>query len=733
MKSDLRIFLWLHVQAAFMFCAGVTFLAAEESSYNTQAAREMIIGYQYYQADENEQAAQHLEQALKLDRKSQYLKTIYADVLYEMHKFKEAIRLLEPLAREDSVDSRVLVLLAGSSQRLGRTEEAIDYLKRLVRKDHWDEWNRRRLLELLKSQGRYQELIAFYKPLINLQSRFYAQDLFQMGAIYLKIGGREAAREHLDKALEADSSLADAYRLLGTLDEGQGKWSDALNNYLAYLDLRPDDVEEIFTRILSAAQNSLNQGISQGADVKDAVRGDSLVWANFLDKLENKIISGDSLSLPMVRVMALGCEAVGRRDRAVEINRQIAQAIPEDKFSRRSLLRLLFESGSFEEMIPVYKEVLDPAEESYPGDLLQLGALCLKTENRESARDYLEKAIEADRELAEAYQILGHLCELEQDPQAALEHYSTFLKLKPEAVKTHFDRLVSVSSQIGDKKTPLDLMERLVAGGDTSAWAAEQLGRLHFHNEEHEKALKILEELKSREALSDNGYYVLGFVYSRLERYSQAQESFLRVKEAQPDYTPIYLTLGRVYYTLKEYSKALEVLHEGLGKASAEEGEIRQDLMFAIANVYHEQGEDENTELWLKKALEIGPDFAPALNYLGYFYAERGSNLEEAHRLISRALESEPDNGHYQDSMGWVLFKMGRVEEALKYIKTSLKNLGEHPEVFEHLGDVYISLGERELARRAWSRSLEMNGENKSLLEKLKKLSESVKKGSEQP
>ena len=101
MRSGLRKFLWLHVQAALMFCAGVTFLAAEESSYNTQAAREMIIGYQYYQADENEQAAQHLEQALKLDRKSQYLKTIYADVLYEMHKFKEAIRLLEPLARED--------------------------------------------------------------------------------------------------------------------------------------------------------------------------------------------------------------------------------------------------------------------------------------------------------------------------------------------------------------------------------------------------------------------------------------------------------------------------------------------------------------------------------------------------------------------------------------------------------------------------------------------------------
>jgi tetratricopeptide (TPR) repeat protein len=208
-------------------------------------------------------------------------------------------------------------------------------------------------------------------------------------------------------------------------------------------------------------------------------------------------------------------------------------------------------------------------------------------------------------------------------------------------------------------------------------------------------------------------------------------ESFLRVKEARPDYIPIYLTLSRVYYTMKEYDKALQALNDGLGKASEEEKEIRRELMFAMANVYHEQGDDENTEAWLKKVLQIEPDFAPALNYLGYFYAEQGSNLKEAHELISRALESEPDNGHYQDSMGWVLFKMGRVEEALNYIKTSLENLGEHPEVFEHLGDIYLSKGERELARQAWSKSLEIGGENRNLLEKLKKLSESGKEGSE--
>ena len=77
--------------------------------------------------------------------------------------------------------------------------------------------------------------------------------------------------------------------------------------------------------------------------------------------------------------------------------------------------------------------------------------------------------------------------------------------------------------------------------------------------------------------------------------------------------------------------------------------------------------------------------------------------------MIERALEKEPDNPHYLDSMGWVLYKMGRTESALDYILNSLENLGEqdnqekaYSEVYEHLGDIYLTLGKTELAREAW-------------------------------
>ena len=175
-----------------------------------EAVREMIIGYQLLRSKEKEQAAEHLLQAVKLDRKSRVLKTLYAEALFELHRFDEVIKLLEPLAGEkDSVETQMLKLLAFSCQATWQMEKAVDYYKRIIKQEPQDDWIRRRLLELLKAQGRFQEIIPLYKPLLDPRSDTYARDLFQMGALYLKIGGREPARQYLEKAIAADSSLAD--------------------------------------------------------------------------------------------------------------------------------------------------------------------------------------------------------------------------------------------------------------------------------------------------------------------------------------------------------------------------------------------------------------------------------------------------------------------------------------------------------------------------------------------
>jgi tetratricopeptide (TPR) repeat protein len=141
----------------------------------------------------------------------------------------------------------------------------------------------------------------------------------------------------------------------------------------------------------------------------------------------------------------------------------------------------------------------------------------------------------------------------------------------------------------------------------------------------------------------------------------------------------------------------------------------------------------------MQRALDVNPDNASALNYVGYTWAEKGVNLVEAEVMILRAIELRPDDGFIADSLGWVyymrarpLVASGREREAQAYIERALNELkraekltGGDPVVSEHLGDIYLLLNQKELALERFEEALQMDpreGEQPHLLEKLESL-----------
>ena len=708
-----------------LVCTPVAMLAAvQESSYNPEAVRELVLGYDQFVKGNYTEAMERIGLAVTYDESSVFLKVLYAEVLFRAGRHSDVIEMLEPIvARGDSIDTQVYKMLAVCYQATGDTKEAIRHYKQVLKQEPDEKWIRRRLLELLSQESRYQEMIPFYKPLLDPEDPDYPVDLYQLGTIYLRIGGREPAREYLEKAVEVDSTLADAHQLLGNLSEIQGRWNEALEHYLTFIELQPNKAEQILNRVLAVALHSAYPGYSGWKSADSVFAGeDSSTWRGFLTKLEDKMAEGDSLNPVFSRVMAIGYEALGNPEKSISLYQEILRNQPADKMSRRGLLRVLNSQGRYQEMIPVYELLLDAEDNNYPHDLFQMGNLYLRTGEREKAREYLEKCVAADSSLAEGYLLLGNIHQQENRWRQSLVDYLNYLELNPEALTRLFDRLLLVSIRAEDFEASIALLESVLADQDTSDLAREQLGTLYYHADRFEEALRLLEPLKQQKTLSDNGHYTLGFLYSRLERLDDAVEAFNKVKAAQPDFLPVYLVLGRLYFNQKELDRAEGVFKEGLGLVPEDDKENRREFTFALANVYHEQGHNSKTESYLKQVLEDNPDYAPALNYLGYFYAERGMKLEEARRLINRALEKDPKNGHYIDSLGWVLFKMGHTEEALGHIKASLKALGDHSEVYEHLGDIYHAMGQPEQAREAWSKSLELDNDNLELKEKLKRL-----------
>jgi len=126
----------------------------------------------------------------------------------------------------------------------------------------------------------------------------------------------------------------------------------------------------------------------------------------------------------------------------------------------------------------------------------------------------------------------------------------------------------------------------------------------------------------------------------------------------------------------------------------------------------------------MKKVIAIDPQDAQALNYLGYTYVELDKNLEEAERLIRKAIELQPKDGYITDSLGWLFYKKGQFQEALATLEKAVSFVPDDPIILEHLGDVYMKMNNQEKALESYKRAL--SGKKKdmeALMKKIKELS----------
>jgi Flp pilus assembly protein TadD len=123
----------------------------------------------------------------------------------------------------------------------------------------------------------------------------------------------------------------------------------------------------------------------------------------------------------------------------------------------------------------------------------------------------------------------------------------------------------------------------------------------------------------------------------------------------------------------------------------------------------------------LRKLIEIRPEHAHAYNALGYSLADRNERLPEAQELIEKALKLAPDDSFIIDSMGWVLYRRGKLKDSLVYLRRAYAGRPD-PEIAAHLGEVLWTLGERSEAERVWGDATKESPDNETLANTIKRL-----------
>jgi len=130
----------------------------------------------------------------------------------------------------------------------------------------------------------------------------------------------------------------------------------------------------------------------------------------------------------------------------------------------------------------------------------------------------------------------------------------------------------------------------------------------------------------------------------------------------------------------------------------------------------------ENAEKDFRKALELSPDQPLVLNYLGYSMVEMRVNLEEAEQMIRKAVASRPRDGFITDSLGWVLYHVGKFDEAVAPMERAVELVSDDPIINDHLGDVYWMVGRTREAEFQWRRALSFKPEEKDAIRIRKKM-----------
>ena len=164
-----------------------------------------------------------------------------------------------------------------------------------------------------------------------------------------------------------------------------------------------------------------------------------------------------------------------------------------------------------------------------------------------------------------------------------------------------------------------------------------------------------------------------------------------------------------------DYQAAYELLGRALEKMPNS-----PDLLYDHAMAAEKVNRIDVLEGNLKRLIKLRPDHAHAYNALGYTFADRNERIDEAHALIEQALKLAPDDPFIMDSMGWVLYRMGRGKEGLGYLQKAFK-LRPDAEIAAHLGEVLWVLGRRDEAMKVWTDSLKEHPKNEALLGTLKR------------
>jgi tetratricopeptide (TPR) repeat protein len=403
----------------------------------------------------------------------------------------------------------------------------------------------------------------------------------------------------------------------------------------------------------------------------------------------------------------------GKKEDALAVMEQLRAKWPQlaGAWHAQSLLALRF--GQIELAEKSVREALRLAPASRESLLLLTGVLVKKGDIAGADAAFAELAKGGDPvELRMGYARL--LLEAEQT-DAARKQFEAVLAAKPETREARFALgLLELERENMDGAEPH--FRALLDSADFRQRAAYYLGRIEDVRKRPAKALEWYEQVtEGEQALEAMTRRALAL--GKLDRMPEARRLLADMRREMPVFaTRFYLAEGELLLEAGAMRDALNLYDQALREHPAD-----ADLLYGRSLVHERLKNVAAAEADLRQILVADADDARAMNALGYMLTVHTERLDEARKLVARALELTPDDAAVIDSMGWIEFRQGRPREARVLLEKAFSK-AKDPEIAAHLGEVLWTLGERERAKAVWDDALARDPDHRILRDTVDRL-----------
>ena len=377
------------------------------------------------------------------------------------------------------------------------------------------------------------------------------------------------------------------------------------------------------------------------------------------------------------------------------------------------------------------------------------GLLTLRTGDTAKAREIIEKVTKLEPD-EENYQLVYlSILEKDDDKRAAFQYLESLLEQKPDDFNlqiTHA-RMLADLGRYDEARAEFKALTISHPDNTDAHYASGLLNLQTNHSKEAKEEFKFL---ISKQVLVNESSYYLGQIAEFEKDFKEAIKWYEAIDNSHPQFFDAQIKIAIAKARLGKLDESRLILANiqpqnqtqklQLVRVKAEilieDGKLEEakavydeaigdghdpDLLYSRAMLAEKMGRLDLFEQDLKTVIKHNPENADVLNALGYTLADRTDRYQEAHDYIKKALDLSPDNFYILDSMGWVLYRLGRLEESIKYLKRA-KALNDDPEVSAHLSEVLWVKGDKKEAKDVLNSALKTTPEDKKLLEVLKRL-----------